>query len=333
MKIDRLLGIVMILLQKDKVTAPYLAERFEVSRRTINRDIEDLCMAGIPIITAQGGNGGITIADGYRVDKSVLTQDELQTLVAGIKGLDSVSKENRAERLLDKFFVKQDSIISLRDSIIIDLSSHYKSGLTDKISLIKEAIRNTRLIAFRYYSSKGDELRQVEPYHLIFRWSAWYLFGYCLERNDFRLFKLNRMWELSDNDSSYTLRNIPEDRRDLDNYFSDETKVTIVFDDSMKYRLIDEYGPDCYIVTEDGKLLFESSFTNREFLISWILGFGNKAIVLEPMELAQEISGIAEKIAGNYRQTQISSFRADRSGQRGAERTEGRRGTEGRDRE
>lgn len=301
MKIDRLIGIVMILLQRDKVTAPYLAEKFEVSRRTINRDIEDLCMAGIPIITTQGGNGGITIADGYRVDKSILTQDELQTLVAGLKGLDSISRDNRSEQLLNKFFIKQDSVVSLRDSIIIDLSSHYKSGLTDKITLLKEAIRNNQVVSFRYYSSKGEEQRQIEPYYLTFRWAAWYLFGYCRERQDYRLFKLNRIWELSNTELSFVPGTIPEEKKDLDQYFSDGMQVTLRFDPEVKYRLIEDYGPGSFQVAEDGSLLFTNGFTNKEFLIGWILGFGDKATVLEPLELRLELQRIAVGIAENYR--------------------------------
>jgi predicted DNA-binding transcriptional regulator YafY len=294
----------MILLQRDKVTAPYLAEKFEVSRRTINRDIEDLCMAGIPIITTQGGNGGITVADGYRIDKSILTQDELQTLVAGLKGLDTVSKDNHSEQLLNKFFIKQDSVVSLRDSIIIDLSSHYKSGLTDKITLLKEAIRNNKVVSFRYYSSKGEDIRQVEPYYLTFRWSAWYLFGFCRERQDFRLFKLNRIWELSATEIEFASRTIPEEKQDLDQYFNDGMQVTLRFNSEVKYRLIEEYGPGSFQVMDDGSLLFSNGFTNKEFLIGWILGFGDKATVLEPLELRQEIRRIAEGITENYRKEQ-----------------------------
>lgn len=301
MKIDRLLGIVMILLQKDKVTAPYLAERFEVSRRTINRDIEDLCMAGIPVITTQGGSGGISIADGYRVDKSVLTYDELQTIAAGLRGLDSISSENKSLQLLNKFFIKQDSVVSIKDSIIIDLSSHYKSGLTEKIGLIKEAIRNNTVISFRYYSSKGDAVRSIEPYYLTFRWSAWYIFGFCRQRKDFRLFKLNRLWELIDTIQKFDLRSIPEDKKDLDTYFSDDIKVTLLFDESVKYRLIDEYGTECYTVTESGKLLLNSGFTDKEFLIGWILGFRDKVEVVEPRELREEIRQIAEKLFRLYK--------------------------------
>jgi predicted DNA-binding transcriptional regulator YafY len=300
MKIDRLLGIVMILLQKDKVTAPYLAGKFEVSKRTINRDIEDLCMAGIPIITTQGGNGGISIADGYKVDKSVLTYEEMQNIAAGLKVIDSISAQGGTEKLLNKFHVKQDSILSVRDSIIINLSSHYKSALTDKITLIKDAIhRNTRII-FRYYSSKGDSLREIEPYYLAFQWSAWYVFGYCLEKKDFRLFKLNRLWELADTDRVFEPREIPEERQDFESYFTDEIQITALFDESVKYRLIDEYGAESYTVTEEGRLLFRMSFTNKDFMLSWILSFGDKAEILYPKGLKQEIRKIAENILRQY---------------------------------
>ena len=300
MKIDRLLGIVMILLQKDKVTAPYLAEKFEVSRRTINRDIEDLCIAGIPIVTVQGGKGGISIAEGYKVDKSVLTYDEMQKLVTGLKVLDSITTDEGTDKLLNKFFVKKDSVLSVRDSIIINLSSHYKSTLTDKISLIKNAIHNNSRISFRYYSNKGDSVRRVNPYYLAFQWAAWYVFGYCLEKKDFRLFKLNRVCELVDTGEVFEVRDIPAKSKDLDRYFTGEIQVTLLFDESVRYRLIDEYGLDGFTVTEEGKLLLRTNFTNMDFLISWILGFGDKVEVIYPKSLKQEIKKVAENIIKQY---------------------------------
>ena len=102
MKIDRLIGILSILLQKDKVTAPYLAEKFEVSRRTINRDIEDLCRAGIPLVTTQGVNGGISIMEGYKIDSTLLTSTDMQAILAGLRSLDSVSGTNRYMQLMEK---------------------------------------------------------------------------------------------------------------------------------------------------------------------------------------------------------------------------------------
>lgn len=303
MKLDRLLGIVMILLQKDKVTAPFLAEKFEVSRRTINRDIEDLCKAGIPIVTIQGGNGGITIADGYRIDKSVLTFDEMQEVIAGLKVIDSISAGTGSEKLLNKFFVKQDSILSVRDSIIIDLSSHYKSGLADKITLIKNAIKNSTKISFRYYSEKGDSIRVMEPYYLTFKWSSWYVFGFCMEKKDFRMFKLNRLLELNVVEEIFIPREIPEERKDFDSYFTEEIQVTILFDENVKYKLIDEYGTESFTITDEGKLLFRMSFTNKDFMISWILGFGDKAKVLYPKALKQELKSIAKNILKYYEGT------------------------------
>ena len=102
MKIDRLIGILYVLLQKDKVTAPELAERFEVSRRTINRDIEDLCRAGIPIRTSQGKGGGISIMDGYRMDRTILTSKDMQMILAGLRSLDSVSGSSYYGQLMEK---------------------------------------------------------------------------------------------------------------------------------------------------------------------------------------------------------------------------------------
>ena len=122
MKIDRLIGILSILLQQEKVTAPYLAEKFEVSRRTIIRDVEALCKAGIPIVTAQGREGGISIMDGYRVDRTLLTSREMQSILTGLKSLDSVSGSNKYQQLMDKLSVKQGLILVADSHIAIDLS-------------------------------------------------------------------------------------------------------------------------------------------------------------------------------------------------------------------
>ena len=116
MKIDRLIGILSILLQEEKTTAPELAERFEVSRRTINRDIEDLCKAGIPIRTAQGTGGGISIMDGYRMDRTILTSKDMQVILAGLRSLDSVSGSSYYSQLMEKIQVGASEFISGRDS-------------------------------------------------------------------------------------------------------------------------------------------------------------------------------------------------------------------------
>ena len=303
MKLDRLMGILTTLLQSGSVTAPQLAQKFEVTRRTIGRDIDALCMAGIPVITRQGGNGGISLAEGYKLDKSVLTADELQTLLAALKGIGTVSTGTKFERMLDKLARNSDSVVSLKENMIINLSSYYKSSLSEKIASIKQAISKSKLIAFDYYSEKGQSRRRTEPYCITFQWSAWYVLGYCLDRSDFRLFKLNRLWEIEVLDDAFTPREIPAGSMNFETRFPDENRVVVLFDPSVLYQLIDSYGRECFTEQPDGFLRFESGYTNRPYMVSWILGFGDKAKVLEPKDMAEEIQSIAEKMVQAYTNT------------------------------
>ncbi|WP_312701745.1 YafY family protein [Sedimentibacter sp.] len=300
MKIDRLLGIVTTLLQCDKITAPELAGRFEVSRRTIYRDIDDICKAGIPIISVQGGDGGISISEGYKLDKNVLTVDELQNIITGLKSLGSVSDAARIEMLINKLSPKNEAVVSLKDNILIDLSSHYKSSLSEKITMLKRAISENKLVNFDYYSEKGQTNRTIEPYFLTFKWTAWYVFGYCTDKRDYRLFKLNRLWRHMILDDVFIPREIPVEELDFDDYFVDGNKITVIFDKASEYRLIEEYGPECYEVMGDGRLKFSVGYTNKDYILSWILGFGDKAKIVEPEDMAKELTQLAKNIITKY---------------------------------
>ena len=306
MKLDRLLGILTALLQNDRVTAPELAEKFEVSRRTIARDIDALCQAGIPVVTRQGVGGGISIADGFRLDKSVLTTDELTGIIAALKGIGSVTERSKIERTLDKLGANSGSVVSLREPVVIDLASFYKGQLTEKIEAIKRAIVEQRVIEFDYYYEKGQSRRMIEPYVVVFQWASWYVFGYCLERRDFRMFKLTRLWGLEVSDEVFAMREIPEERQEFgssySSHFTDEIQLVALFDKSVKYLLIDAYGLDGYEETDDG-LWFEFGFTNRGYLLSWLLSFGGKVKVLEPADIAEELKAEAENILLRHKET------------------------------
>lgn len=296
MKIDRLIGIITILMQNDKTTAPELAKRFEVSRRTINRDIEDLCKAGIPVVATQGYGGGLSIAEGYKFDKALLTGEELQTVFAGLRGMESISGNSDFAGLLDKLACKGKQIIS-EDIIIIDLASNYKTSLTQKIELIKKAILTKRIVKFQYYYKKGETKRRIEPYRLIFKWSSWYVLGFCMDRKDFRLFKLNRLWNFKMDKETFSAREIPEEKLSLEDYFAEgKFYLKAVFEESEKHRLIEEYGIDSYCVNEDKKLLFERNFTSYENMREWIFSFGDKVSVLAPAELQKDREKQAENI-------------------------------------
>ncbi|WP_296558115.1 YafY family protein [uncultured Acetobacterium sp.] len=299
MKIDRLIGILSILLQQKKVTAPYLAEIFEVSRRTINRDIENICKAGIPLTTSQGANGGIAIMEGYKIDKTLLSSAELQSILAGLKSLDSVAGTNQYRQLIDKLAVSGGAT-QPDNHIVIDLSSHYKNSLAPKFEIIKKAIDQRRLITFYYYSPKGESSRQIEPYLMVYQWSSWYIWGYCQDRCDFRHFKLNRLWDLQVREETYKPRDLPKYNSQEQLAMPSQIHLVAEFDPIMKWRLIDEYGLDCYQMTQEGKLRFEFYFASQENLFSWLLSFGDGVELIKPEALRKDFLMIAKKLVKKY---------------------------------
>lgn len=300
MKIDRLIGILSILLQEEKTTAPELAERFEVSRRTINRDIEDLCKAGIPIRTAQGFGGGISIMDGYRMDRTILTSKDMQMILAGLRSLDSVSGSRYYGRLMEKLQAGSSEFISGRDSILIDLSSWYKGSLAPKIEVIQSAVENRNLLEFKYYAPSGESSRIIEPYYLVFQWSSWYVWGWCLCREDYRLFKLNRMDRVAETDRGFACRDVPMPDLSNERIFPGGIKVKALFAPDMKWRLVEEFGPRCFTEADDGRLLFTADYTDMDNLVTWLLTFGAKVEVLEPAEARGIIRRNAEETVRIY---------------------------------
>ncbi len=300
MKIDRLIGMLSVLLQKDKVTAAYLAEKFEVSKRTVIRDIDTLSRAGIPIVTEQGKNGGISVMNGYAVDKTLLTPSELNAILAGLKSLDSVSGDKRYSLLMEKLSVDSSDFLSGNQNILIDLSSWSKAQISPKIEFILKAIDNSLTVSFNYFSPRRESFRTVEPYYLLFRWSSWYLWAYCLEKSDFRLFKLNRMTNLF-NGTPFEKREAPLPDLSQENIFPHIYNVKALFPSEFKWRLVEEYGEDCFSETEDGKLLFSFGFTDKESILCWILTFGASAELLEPAEFRKDMLEIGKEFIKKYK--------------------------------
>lgn len=301
MKIDRLIGILSVLLQEEKITALELAEKFEVSRRTINRDIESLCKAGIPVRTSQGVGGGISIMEGYRMDRTLLTSKDMQMILAGLRSLDSVSGSHYYAQLMEKIKTGSSQYVSGSESILIDLSSWYKDSLSEKIELIQNAIEERMAISFWYYAPNGDSIREIEPYYLIFKWSSWYVWGWCRLREDYRMFKLTRMDKIARTKEFEPSREVP--RPDLSNesiFAGGGIEVKAVFQPEMKWHLMEEFGPDSFQVQADGTLLFEHEYTDKENLIAWILTCKDKVTVLEPKDIREELFQIANNIKKKY---------------------------------
>lgn len=300
MKLDRMIGILSILLQREKVTAPYLAEKFEVSRRTINRDIDALCMAGIPIVTEQGKNGGISIMANYKIDKTLLSKSDMQAILAGLRSLDSISGTNRYAQLMEKLSFGASNLLSGDSHILIDLSAWHKESLSPKIELLHSAILSAKTVQFSYFAPKGESIRTIEPYHLIFQWSSWYVWGWCRNRQDFRLFKLNRMTNLQ-MEEPFEKRSVPLPDLSSEQVFPTAYQVKAKIQPQYQWRLIEEYGPESFTRQSDGSLLFTSGFSDKSSIVCWIASFGEGAELLEPEQFRKDVLEFAQGICRQYK--------------------------------
>ncbi len=177
---------------------------------------------------------------------------------------------------MEKLQGEESGVYSVQDNMIIDLSSFYRDSLSLKIEGLQHAIEERQLVELEYYYSKGEVKRRVEPYLLLFKWSSWYLYGYCREKQDFRMFKLNRMGQIKIEEEPFERRALPQVEEQLEAYFKDDIFLVAQFEKSVQYRVIDEYGIDSLSKQEDGTLLFERDFTNRQYLLQWLLSFGIK---------------------------------------------------------
>ncbi|MBC2082674.1 YafY family transcriptional regulator [Listeria welshimeri] len=209
MKIERLIGIIMLLLQRELVSASEMATMFEVSKRTIFRDIDTLMMANIPIYTIAGTKGGIGIMPTYKVDKKLLTAEDLTAIIASLDGMEQLLSSAETKKTLQKMKNMLDhSSEPPKSSISLDFSNlSMKKELNAKVESLYLAIKKHHLVELSYIDRAGKQtIRKTEPYHLLFRNRSWYLQGYSLERNDFRTFKMSRIVELKTLEETFEAR-------------------------------------------------------------------------------------------------------------------------------
>ena len=238
--------------------------------------------------------------EGYRVDRTVLTAPEMQAILAGLRSLDSVSGTRRYAQLMEKLSAGTGGLVSGGAHMLIDLSSWYKTSLPPKIELIQSAIEQHRAIRFTYFSPKGESKRTVEPFYLVFHWSTWYVWGWCRMREDFRMFKLNRMTELTAGEP-FEPRSAPLPDLEPERIFPAKYQVTVLFDPSCRWRLVEEYGADRFTEEPDGRLRFTGGFPDADSVLSWVLTFGDKAELLEPEELRERLGKLTKTLAHRYR--------------------------------
>lgn len=297
MKIDRLVSIIMILLERKKISASELAEMFEVTPRTIYRDIEAISLAGVPIVTYPGVNGGIGIMDEYKIDKKIFTKSDIATLLIGLSSISSTfSKEEirgtlaKIKALLPEEHMKEVELKS--NQVSIDLTpwignKDFKTNLEE----IKKAMNDKKILIFNYFDSKGKKSnRKVEPYQLILKELNWYLQGYCISKQDFRVFKLSRISELKVIEESFITREF--NLRSLGSWDYIEKNIIMIkllVDESLREKMIEHCGEENIKTYKNNKLLIDFPFINDDFGYNLLLGFGNKCECLEPINIRKEL--------------------------------------------
>ncbi|MHB8063429.1 MAG: helix-turn-helix transcriptional regulator [Ruminiclostridium sp.] len=301
MQINRLFEIVYILLNKKTTTAKELAERFEVSIRTIYRDIDTLSSAGIPIYASQGKGGGISLLDNYILNKSVLSENEQDEILFALQSL-TITQNPETDRVLSKL-----SSLFNRNKINwieVDLSPWGSDEKrTCEFTILKNAILNHQVIEFNYFNTSGEKSsRRVEPTKLSFKVNAWYLQGFCLSKNKNRTFKISRMSNVQITPEIFVDRlpiKLPEDKKEQRSQKWIDVQLKI--SPHGTYRVFDEFDEKEITKNQDGSFTIATALPESEWLFSYILSFGTDIEVLTPQNIREMIQNKLDEIIEKYK--------------------------------
>lgn len=309
MKIDRLVSIIMILLDKERIGAQELADMFEVSPRTIYRDIDTINMAGIPIRSTSGVGGGFEIMQNYKIEKNVFSTADLSAI---LMGLSSLSDMIRGDELINalakvKSFIPADQAkeIELRaNQIRIDLSAWMGNrNIRLYLEMIKTALQERRLLSFEYVAHHGNKtLRTVEPYQLVLKNSQWYFQGYCYVRNDFRLFRLSRISNLQIEKETFIPRDFPKTSLDFEEIFETiSIRIKLRVHKSVMDRVLDYCSYEHFLPVDDEYYIVDFPFIENDYNYDILLSFGSKCECLEPLHIRTEMKRKIHDLAAIYK--------------------------------
>lgn len=308
MKIDRLVSIIMILLDKRRIGAQELADMFEVSPRTIYRDIDAINMAGIPVRSIPGAGGGFEVMPEYKIDKKVFSVDDLAAL---LMGLSSLSNMIRGDELIHaaakvRSFIPADRAkdIELKvNQICIDLSPWIGNGSIQLyLEIINEALQHSKLLTFSYVAHHENKTeRTVEPYQLVLKGSHWYLQGYCRKRNDFRLFRLSRMSNLQMQEEIFVPRDYQKPQLEFNDIWETmQKRIRIRIHKSVMDRALDFCAYEDFLMDGEEHYIVNFPFVENEYYYGVLLSFGNKCECLEPLHIRTEILRRIHEMAAVY---------------------------------
>lgn len=293
---SRLFKILYYLLDKGRATAPELAKEFEVSVRTIYRDIDSLSGAGIPIYTEAGRNGGIYLMDDFVLDKALLSEDEEQEILTALQSSNAVLNidgSKTLQKLSAMFQLNSDNWLE------VDFSRWgNKESDNAKFELLKSAIINCRHIKIHYAGSyENISERTIQPLKLLYKANAWYLKAFCLKKQDYRIFKLNRILDLEVLNEVFLKRDFPETADDDKEY----NQITLHFPKEAAYRVYDEFDKTQIQKQQDGSLTVSAKMPEDAWLIGFLLSFGTQVDILSPAYLKDVIAEQAKLIYQKYK--------------------------------
>ena len=292
---NRLFEIVYILLQKKKTTAKELADRFEVSTRTIYRDIETLSTANIPIYASKGKDGGIGLLDEYVLNKTILSEEEQNQILFALQGMKKVKGQDEKDILerLSILFNKK-----INDWIKIDFSN-WGNIQEERFDIIKSAILNKQLVQFIYYNSNGEESKRiVEPLQIWFKDKSWYLVSYCKLKQDYRIFKIARIKDIKILQEHFE-RELPKEEKNEKHNFK-IIELVLEINKAMTYRVYDEFESTEITKKEDGNFIIKVKYPENEWIYGYILSFGEYARVLNPGYAKNRIKDKLQRTLKNY---------------------------------
>ncbi|MEA4825169.1 MAG: YafY family protein [Clostridium sp.] len=301
MKINRLMEIIIILLNRDSVTSRELSERFNVSQRTIYRDIDELSSAGIPVYMNKGKGGGISLLENYTLNKTILSDEEKKNIVFAVKTL-GATKQLQMDNTLEKLGSVFGNINSV-DWVEVDFT-HWGSNkeIDTRFQEIKTSILKQKIVTFQYVNSRNIKSnRYVKPYKIIFKGQAWYLLGYCCEKKAMRVFKITRMRNVKITDEQFERREISKFFKDTeDNYEFSMVELKLRFKSNMLYRIIDFYDENEILEEADGNYIVTTQFPYDEWIYSHILSYGDRVEVIEPEFIREEVKARLKNILKTY---------------------------------
>jgi predicted DNA-binding transcriptional regulator YafY len=297
-QINRLFEIVYILLDKKMVAANEMAEHFEVSVRTIYRDVNTLSSAGIPIYASRGKGGGIGLLDGYILNKSVLSDNEQNEILFALQSL-SITHTLQVDKVLSRL----SSLFNKNEVNWIEVDFSPWGSNKNQISqftTLKDAILGCLVIELEYINNLGEKSRRkIEPIKLVYKVNAWYLYGFCLSKNSYRIFKISRMLSVCVTQEYFTKR--VEQNEELQ-YAEHEKWINVKLKISQDgaYKAYEEFNEEAVSKNQDGSLIVDTILPDNKWLISYLLSFGDYVEVLEPQQICDEIYRQSEKIFKKY---------------------------------